>query len=260
MKHLYFLQTFCYMLLCAVGFTACSSDTDDVIGENGIGYVSLALNADTGFKTTTKAVDESEYENVENYTVEIWKDGKLIPGNSWPYLEVPEFIELTNGGYELKAYYGEDKPASTTGMYVEGKKIFNVNGDQSTVSLTCQPVCAKVKVEFDAKMADYFSEYFINFKTEALEETSFLWTKDATDPVYLKVKNNEPVKAIYSLTPKEGYQTSFQTTQTYTLSPKMFRTIKVKPVTNDGNLGITIEVDDTTNDRPINIEIPSDWK
>lgn len=258
MKHLYFLQTFCYMLLCAVGFTACSSDADDVIAENGIGYVSLALNADTGFGKATKAVDESVYGNVENYTVEIWKDGKLIQGKSWLYPDVPEFIELTSGGYELKAYYGEDKPASTTGMYVEGKKTFNVNANQTTVSLTCQPVCAKVKVEFDPTMAEYFSDYSITFQTKALEDLSFVWKKGDKDPVYLKVENNETITTTYNLVKKDGKTTPLS--KTYNLSPKKFLTIKVKPVTSNGNLGITIEVDDTTNDRPIDIEIPSNWK
>ena len=57
---------------------------------------------------------------------------------------------------------------------------------------------------------------------------------------------------------KDGKTTPLS--KTYNLSPEEVLMIKVKPVTSNGNLGITIEVDDTTNDRPIDIEIPSNWK
>ena len=259
MKHLYFLQTLCYMLLCAVGFTACSSDADDVIEENGIGYVSLALNADTGFKTTTKAVTESNYTNLNNYTVQILKNGAVLDDMEWNYANMPtKMIKLTNGAYELKAFYGNPNfTASTEEMYVEGKTTFNINSDQVTASVTCKPVCGKVTVEFDRKMADYFNDYSISFNTTALDESTIVWEKDSTDPIYMKVGNNESISASYSLIDKSGKSANID--KTYSLSPQKHLILKVVPTVSGGNLGITINVDESTNDETVDILVPSEW-
>lgn len=241
--------------------TSCSSSEENPVYQDGSGMVSLNISADTQFKS--RAVDESAYADVNNYTVQIYKDGKLVDGMEWKYTAVPELIELTNGGYELKAFYGEDKAASTTGMYVEGTKTFNVNGDQSQVEVACQPVCARVKVEFDAKMAEYYQDYSVAFKTLALAnenedlDASYVWTKSNTDPVYLKVNQKEKVKASIQLTTKESKTSTID--KEYELSPNEALKIKIVPITAEGNLGITIEVDETTNDIPVDIEIPSDW-
>lgn len=265
MKHLYFLQTFCYMLLCAVGFTACSSDADNVIEENGVGYVSLALNADTGFGAATKAVDESVYGNVENYTVQILKDGKVVEGMSWNYKDMQtELIELTNGSYELKAFYGEvyNVPSTRDGIYMEGIKHFDVNGDQQLLTVECKPVQAKIQVNFDPKMADYFSDYYVTFETEALgNDNKALWGKDDTSPLYLKVNaNGEGVVATFTLNKITGGQANVNP-KTYTLKPLDFQTINIAPVveSNTGNVGISITINKDTNDETVNIEIPTEW-
>ena len=258
MKYLKFLRTYVCLLLGFAAFTACTSDEEEALIPEGKGYVKLSLNADTGFQT--KAVDESEYANKNNYTVQILKDGKVVDGMEWNYADVPEgLIELTNGGYELKAFYGNPSfTVSTQEMYVEGKSAFNINGDQVTASATCKPVCGKVTVKFDSKMADYFNDYSIAFKTKALGETSFTWTKDATDPVYMKVENNESISALYNLIDKAG-RVANKIEKTYSLSPQKHLILNVVPTVSNGNLGITIEVDESTNDVPVDIVVPSDW-
>ena len=113
--------------LCGWMLTACSSDEDSLQIPEGKGYVKLNLTADAGFQT--KAVDESFYENRENYTVQILDDEGSIVKN-WKYTEIPEgLIELENGSYVLKAFCGEDENASTTSMYVEGTSDFDIDGD-----------------------------------------------------------------------------------------------------------------------------------
>ena len=61
------------LLLCA-----CSSEEDSLEIPEGKGLVRIGLSADTGFSTQTKAVDESEYENLENYTVQRCRFGKMV--------------------------------------------------------------------------------------------------------------------------------------------------------------------------------------
>ena len=242
--------------------TSCSSAEDSPMNNDGYGTVSLSISTDTQFKS--RAVDESLYMNLENYTVQILKDGQVVSGMEWKYGDIPqELIKLSNGDYELNAFYGEDKAASTTGMYVEGIKTFNVNSDQSQVEVTCQPVCARVKVEFDTKMAEYYQDYSVAFHTLAIAnenadlDASFVWTKTNTDPVYLKVSQKESVKAVITLVDKKSKTTTID--KSYELSPNEALKMKIVPTVSQGNLGIVIDVDETTNDIPVDIEIPSEW-
>ena len=263
MKYLNFLRTYVCLLLGFAAFTACTSEEDDALIPEGKGYVKLSLNADTGFKT--KAVDESEYADVNNYTVQILKDGKVVEGMEWNYADMPtELIELTNGGYELKAFYGEEYnvPSTRDGLYMEGIKTFNVNGDQQSLTVECKPVQAKIQVNFDSKMANYFSDYYVTFETEALgNENKALWGKDDTSPLYLKVNaNGEGVVATFTLNKITGGQATVDP-KTYTLKPLDFQTINIAPVveSNTGNVGISITINKDTNDENVNIEIPTEW-
>lgn len=246
--------------LCGWMLTACSSDEDSLQIPEGKGYVKLNLTADTGFQTKA-TLDEEDYKDLNNYTVQILKNGKVLEGMEWNYANVPEgLIELTSGAYELKAFYGDPNfTASTQDMYVEGKKIFNVDHNQTEVFVTCKPVCGKVTVQFDSKMADYFNDYSISFNTKALGESIIAWTKDSTDPIYMKVENNESITATYNLVDKTGKIAEKPIVKTYDLSPQKHLILKVVPVVSGGNLGITITVDDKTNDVPVDITVPSDW-
>lgn len=263
MKYLKFLRTYVCLLLGFAAFTACTSDEEEALIPEGKGYVKLSLNADTGFQT--KAVNESEYANKNNYTVQILKDGKVVDGMEWNYTNMPtELIELTNGGYELKAFYGEEYnvPSTRDGLYMEGIKTFNVNGDQQSLTVECKPVQAKIQVNFDSKMADYFSDYYVTFETEALgNENKALWGKDDTSPLYLKVNaNGEGVVATFTLNKITGGQATVDP-KTYTLKPLDFQTINIAPVveSNTGNVGISITINKDTNDENVNIEIPTEW-
>ena len=175
-----------------------------------------------------------------------------------------ELIELTNGGYELKAFYGEEYnvPSTRDGLYMEGIKTFNVNGDQQSLTVECKPVQAKIQVNFDSKMANYFSDYYVTFETEALgNENKALWGKDDTSPLYLKVNaNGEGVVATFTLNKITGGQATVDP-KTYTLKPLDFQTINIAPVveSNTGNVGISITINKDTNDENVNIEIPTEW-
>lgn len=247
------------ILLCVfsgVMLFSCSSEENELQLPEGTGYVSLDLNTNTGFQS--RAVVESDYQNKSNYTVQILKDGKVLDGMQWDYDDMPkDMIELSNGAYELKAFYGDANfTASRDKMYVEGKSTFNINSDQVTASVTCKPVCGKVTVNFDSEMAKYFNDYSITFKTKALGDMNISWAKDDTEPIYMKVENNEQISAKYLLVDKKGYTTI---DKTYSLSPQKHLIIKVVPTVSSGNLGITIVVDESTNDQNVDIVIPSDW-
>lgn len=256
-KHFYLLKT-CLCALAVGVLAGCSAEVDGPQVADGEGAFLLNVATDADFETTTRALDESPYANVDNYTVRILQNGAVQ--DEYSYTEVKDtWIPYGNGTYTVKAFYGEDLPVSTTSMYVEGHQDISISNDTAHVSFTCKPVCAKVTVKFDETMADYFSAYHVVFKTKALGEGSYDWQQTFTDPVYMKVTGEkETVNATIYLT-KKSDGTSTTMAKTYELAPAMQKTITMKPTVNNGNVGITIEIDETTDDHEITIEIPSDW-
>ena len=257
---------FCAMLAMGAVVASCSSEDEAVAGSaEGKGLVKLALNVGADFQS--RAFSESDYENLADYTVQILnKDGNVVEGCEWTGTTIPEeLIELDNGSYTVLAFTGEDYKgvgATTKGMYVEGSAGFNVNSDQTaTATVNCTPQCARVTVNFDAKMADYFNDYYVVFTgTDALGESTYTWQKDYADPVYMAVNGTEKLTATIKLVDKEGKSAS-DIVRTHEISAAKAWKLNIAPVVEEatGNVGITIEINNSVNDIPIDIEIPSDW-
>ena len=257
-KHFYLLKT-CLCALAVGVLAGCSAEEDNLQLADGMGAVKLSLNADTGFETTTKAVDESSYRNADLYTVQILQDESVI--QTYTGATIPDgLIELTNGSYTVKAFYGEDKAVSTTSMYVEGTEDFDINSRQvETVVVSCAPVCAKVNLVFDPELEKHFTNWDTYFKTEAIGEETYIHPKSNTDPIYLKVNKEELVSVSFHLTNSESKTTTID--KTYTMNPNEALTLTIKPVavSTTGDLTISITIDGSTNDKPVDIIIPSDW-
>lgn len=258
------LSGMAYLVSGCLLITSCQVE-DLASFSKGKGTVTLDLSATAGFNTETKAVNEDDYRNLNNYTVQILKVGESDPVKSYKYEEIPSSIELNNGAYTVKAFCGtETGAASRTGFYVEGSNSFNLYGEtDKSVSLTCTPTYGKVKVEFN-EMDTYFSDYYVVYSTSALgSSTTAKWAKADTEPWYLKLnKEGETVTATIYLTPKSQYQTKAATVvRTYELAPNKAWTLQVSPNYNDvtGKLGIAITIDEKTNDQSIDIVIPSEW-
>lgn len=261
-----YVVMFCAMLAMGAVVASCSSEDEAVAGSaEGKGLVKLALNVGADFQS--RAFSESDYENLADYTVQILnKDGNVVEGCEWTGTTIPEeLIELDNGSYTVLAFTGEDYKgvgATTKGMYMEGSAGFNVNSDQTaTATVNCTPQCARVTVNFDAKMADYFNDYYVVFTgTDALGESTYTWQKDYADPVYMAVNGTEKLTATIKLVDKEGKSAS-EIVRTHDISAAKAWKLNIAPVVEEatGNVGITIEIDNSVNDIPIDIEIPSDW-
>lgn len=251
-------NAWCKTIVCALlglfSLNSCSSDVEEETNAAGMGVVSLMVEADAGFQT--RAVNESDYGNLDNYTVQILQNGGVV--EEWKYAELPEKVELKNGRYVLKAFYGEDLPASSKSMYVEGSTEFNVNGDNTTQTVNCKPVCARLRIEYDAAMKNYFSSNTATVSgTEAMGEATY--SLEENNPLYIKVKEEgEAVKVAIMLVQKENAQT-ITITRDYSLKPSQAKLIKIAPQKKNGDLGISIKVDESTNDRPLDIEVPEDW-
>lgn len=260
-----------YLLVGGLMLGACSSEEGGSLAMGGKGAVRLDLAAETGFETKTKAVDESTYlttRPLADYKVKILDaQGQVVSGCEWKYSERPtDLIELSNGSYTVVASDGEGFNANAStrdGIYMYGSSRFDVNSDKvATVSVACKPACGKLVVKFGAGMATYFSDYAVHFSTKAAGENgSIIWPKGDTAPLYVKIAEaGEDVTASFKLTKKDG-KTATINPLTRNMKWASMWTITVNPKVEDttGKVGITITFSDDTNDKPIDIEIPSDW-
>ena len=247
------------ILLCffsGVTLFSCSSDEAELQFSEGTGYVSLDLNTNTGFQS--RAVVESDYQNKSNYTVQILKDGNSL--HKWDYNDIPEFTELANNTYTMLAICGDStKAVYTDDLCVLGSKSFTVKNDSVNVNVTCKPNSARINIEFDEKMDEYFSDYEVRIKTAAQGGSTYIWDNTTAGPVYFKVKQNEVVTMTIKLTPKSGVEADTEIQKTYTLSPADAMKMTLAPVIGSGSLSITITIDETVIEHPVDIEVPSEW-
>ena len=246
------------LLGCCLMLSGCSSEMEDLDSPEGKGLVRIDLTPEVGFQT--KAVDEEDYKDVNDYTVQVYKsgeEGKLIINGL--YKDLKDTYTLNVGNYVLKALMGEDKSVSSDVLYFSGDAPFEVKeGEEVKASVTCKPNSARINVEFDSEMDEYFSAYSLKIETKAQQPSSFEWTKSTVGPMYFKVEEQEKVQVTVSLTPKENVKANVSV-KTYTLSPADALKLTLKPVINNGNLGISITIDETTVDHPVDIIIPGDW-
>lgn len=255
----------CCMMGVALIVSSCSSEEE--LPSDGKGFVFMDMNVVADFEVKARAVDLAEYQNKNKYTVQILKEGADAPLHEYRYAEIPEGIEMDNGTYILKAFYGTDfTTSSRTNLYVEGIQNFSVNSDDQRVTVNCTPTAAKASVNFDPSMDTYFSDYWVSYETAALkaESATAVWAKGDAAPWYLKVnKEGEVVKATIHFTRKAEYGSVASGTveKTHTLLPNKSWTLNIIPKYDPatGQLGFTITIDESTNDHEMEIEVPSEW-
>lgn len=272
-------KTFLFLpLALATMLGACSNESqlegEDIVANGRKGKVTFDLTSAVEFTTNTRTVDENAYRTFDNYNVEI-TDGQ---GNSkfsgtFATLKNRLPMELDLGSYNITASYGTEYAASRDNFLATGSSTFSIQAG-ATVSATvnCTPTAGKVLVTFDPSMATYYDTYSVDFTgTAALGSSVAHWGKEDSAPYYLKLdKAGETVTYTLYLTAKSDYatnqngekKTEATATGSFQLKRNTTKKLTVKPnytPTTDGGLSITIDIDDSTNDIPINIEVPVTW-
>ena len=261
---------------------ACVSEDHDLApkaatqtkGETG--QLHVALNADASFQNETRALNVDDYRNVSNYTVQV-----INTANQNVLLEclgselaanLPK--ELEGGSYEVRAYYGTESAASRNNFRVEGSSVVTIQAhDEKNVTVNCIPTCGKLSVAFANDMATYYDDYSVSYTgAAALGSNSISWSKTDTEPWYVKLdENGETLTYTISVTAKSDYahvdangtkQTSGSVTGTFQLQRNRAHKLTVSPnysPTTEGGLTINITIDESTNDKPITIQVPVSW-
>jgi hypothetical protein len=270
------------MLGAAALCTSCVSEDRDLglpdkqVTSDQTGTFRLKLNADAGFEAQTRALSEANYRNTANYTVQL-----INTSNSNVLMEcrgselssnLPKELEI--GSYEIKAFYGTEHAASRNDFRVEGSTTFTIRAnEETTVTVDCLPTCGKVSVNFSADMATYYDDFNVTYGgTAALAGSTIAWAKDDNEPWYVKLnEGGETLTYTVNVTAKDDYahvdangnkQTTGTATGTFTLQRNRAHKLTVSPVynpTTEGGLKINITIDESTNDKPITIEVPVTW-
>lgn len=251
--------------------TSCSQDSGFNQAESQQGQLSLTLHASADFKET-RAVNEDSYKNVGNYTVVVLDANNVEKLNCKGY-EVASKMPLTMsiGSYTVKAFYGTESAASRNDFYVLGVEQGSIKAEQKeNVVVKCTPTCGRIRVNYDSEMATYFDNYEVTFTgTEALGENTISWLKDDTEPWYVQLnENGEKLTFTVTTTAKDAYingsnkEKVASKTGTFTLNRNKAYKLNIKPNYNPtatGNVEIEITIDESTNDKPVDIEVPIDW-
>lgn len=250
---------------------SCNSGVGETSAE-GLAMLSLDINAGDGF--TTRAVDESSYRNSDNYSVDVIETSTGNVIESYSPGAVLGLVTVPFGTYTVKAYMGEEKAASRDVFLSQGEATVNLSsGEYRSVTVNCTPTCGKAMVKFSSDMDTYFSNYYVEYSTPSLGSAKAVWAKADTEPWYLAVAAGagSEVKATIHLTPRAEYDINQTHTdgatsegtvvKTYTLKRNKAWTLNIAPnySSSQGTLGLTITIDDTTEDSVINVEIPSEW-
>ena len=263
---------FCAMLAMGALTVSCSSEDEAVSqGASGQASIMIDLSSDLSY---SRAIDESEYMNTQNYEVSMYKgDEPVFENTLYKDLELTQKVDF-NTNYTLTAEYGEDVAYGYDKLYVKGSQTFSVpQGDTKEVSILCKPANAKLILKYAGlgdsdKFEDYFQDCQVSVKTQYMDEAFSMAKADAGKELYLKTGDEgTEVNLSFTITDLEGETATiesedFETTKTIKLKPGVAYTLTIKPNQVDvdgGKLGMDITVDDGVTEEGVTITVPGDF-
>ena len=141
--------------------------------------------------------------------------------------------------------------------------------------MVCTPTCGKVSVVFDSNMPTFFSDYSVVFDQIKVlgDGGNVSWAKDQVDPWYIELDEaGETIRFTVITATKDDYETDYNgdgvktetdmKSGTFKLERNKAYKLHVSPkytATGNGQLGISITIDERTNDIEIPIEVPITW-
>lgn len=272
---------FSFLVGASIVVSSCLSEEQD-FGQkqdpDGYGLVNIDLSSSAVFKVNnlpSRSVVESDYENTNNYLVEIKdKDGKIVENCKFSELGSKMPLKLPIGACTVNASYGKELAVSRDEFYMFGTTTVNVGSNANTsVNVDCYPTCGKIAVIYDASMAEYFDSFSTELGgTEKLGNSKFSWNQNDVEPYYVALKSGDGETITYTITlvSKDEYEyadgdakkKSAVVSGSFSLKRQDFYSLRVKAnytPAAQGSVNLTIEIDDSTDDKAYNWTVPVEW-
>ena len=259
-----------YSILALSGLLAmsCSHDAETEAAEDT--RLVVDLGTDLSFSTSDtpvrKAIDESVYKDIKNYTVTLTKTANGEQVHSALYSEWALAYQVDAGiEYTLTASYGEEVPASYDKLLVSGSETFSVQpGATKVVDFQCKPKAAKVNVAYSSDFTDFYSDCEVSVKTKYMDNAMTMSKANVGQDLYLKADaEGEEVALAFNVKDKNGEPITVDgltTTRTVTVKPQTLLKLTFKPNVTEiegGKFGLNISVDTGVTEENVNIVIPN---
>ncbi len=258
------------LLLVSLAFLGSCRSEKEQESFSETGSVMIDLSSELSYHS--RAIDQSAYENVQNYKVSLYKGEEAVYVDK-PYGEASVEQKVDFGvPYTVTAYYGEDVAAGYDKLYVKGSQTFTVSqGDRKTVKVVCKPANAKMSVVYKGNddtdtFEDYFQDCTVSIKTSYMDNAWTMNKSDVGKELYLKT-GDEGTKCTltFALTDKEGNPVTvegFESTKEIEVKPCYAYTLTIKPKGTDvpgGKFGLTVTVDDGVTVENVTVNIPGEY-
>lgn len=265
-------KLFCSILfICSLCFMASCTKSDDASSDKT--QIVVDLKSDMSFKSSgggaaavSRAIDESVYSDITNYTVKLTKADSGEEVYTAVYKDWALAYKVDPGQqYKLEAYYGEISPASYDNLYVNGSETFSVQaGSTKKIGFQCKPQAIKVNVAYSDDFLEYFSDCIVSIKTKHMDAAWTMSNADTGKDLYLQSDAEENVELAFDIKDKNGESVSpegFTNTMQVTVSSQTLLKISISPNVTEvegGKFGINITVNTDVVDEDVDIEIPND--
>ena len=244
------------LLLSMLG--GCNKDT--VSGNSDEGELLVNLSADvevTEEQRIETKTSSSAGTNIDEYAILITRAGEPYAGFD-TYKDLPENrkIRLNQGDYSLKAYWGQDDAASWS-PYFEGNSDFSIIRTETTsVDVTCKPANVEISVLYTDSFKEAFKQ-FVAYRTEIttdLTKTPWVFSSAETRSGYFKT-SPFVVTVVFTKATGEAVYYSFPKIEEGVAAGNHYIiSLRGKGV-GDPEAGLSIEIDETTNDVSETYEI-----
>lgn len=256
-----YINIFLFIALTAI-FGSCSKEEpfgDDTGTLRTTGLKVSIMNSD---KTKASAATP----DVNDFTVQILKDGTEEVVRSYSYGDMPEVVELPVGTYYATAFYGENPAAAFDAPYYKGEtdSPFSIKADEITEladPIVCKFANIKVTVYFDQALSAAMSpdaKVVVN-AGETGSSLEFTKAMEGTAGYFAYVNNSQTLTATFI-----GLVEDYQTTESKTYADVKpgnhykitFKLHQADPDKGDGDLDL--KVDATVITENINVPIDPD--
>lgn len=250
------------LLMTIVLVSACESEQKRSNKATGILSLQLAASRDVINTTTRTEGDSSGNEgdnteeddlvpNVGDFTIALM-DGNVVKTSWNKFSEYPKYAVLPVGTYILKAYYGSSDKEGFESPYYEGTQEITIEDDATVeANITCYLTNVKVTVEYTNAFKKYFSDYTTTVQSASgipvvfsKNEVRAAYVKPGAITVYANVKKQNGQSAKLNILDID--------------EAKAREFYRLKLDIDAGSATLKISFDDTTVEKPIEINVSDD--